>query len=93
MNNSYQSKYPFCLFVFVKDKIKELEEANAILNDKAKSLHLLLESERERNVKNQGVVSLAANCWWNWTSEGFCSEGNSPVLLTKSKGGVRGSWT
>ncbi|XP_041491457.1 transport and Golgi organization protein 1 homolog isoform X3 [Microtus oregoni] len=39
-----------------KDKIKVLEEANEILSDKAKSLHLLLESEREQNVKNQGVI-------------------------------------
>ncbi|CAO2638745.1 Transport and Golgi organization protein 1 homolog [Lemmus lemmus] len=39
-----------------KDKIKVLEEANEILNDKAKSLHLMLESEREQNVKNQGVI-------------------------------------
>ncbi|XP_075845493.1 transport and Golgi organization protein 1 homolog isoform X1 [Microtus pennsylvanicus] len=39
-----------------KDKIKVLEEANEILSDKAKSLHLMLESEREQNVKNQGVI-------------------------------------
>nr|XP_048295485.1 transport and Golgi organization protein 1 homolog isoform X7 [Myodes glareolus] len=39
-----------------KDKIKELEEANEILSDKAKRLHLLLESEREQNVTNQGVI-------------------------------------
>ncbi|XP_036058957.1 transport and Golgi organization protein 1 homolog isoform X1 [Onychomys torridus] len=39
-----------------KDKIRALEETNEILGDKAKSLHLMLESEREQNVKNQGLI-------------------------------------
>ncbi|XP_042114697.2 transport and Golgi organization protein 1 homolog isoform X3 [Peromyscus maniculatus bairdii] len=39
-----------------KDKIRVLEETNEILGDKAKSLHLMLESEREQNVKNQGLI-------------------------------------
>lgn len=49
------------VFVFVKDKIKVLEESNKILGDKAKSLHLMLESEREQSTKDQDLVSLAAN--------------------------------
>jgi hypothetical protein len=44
------------VFVFVEDKIKILEETNVSLGDKAKSLRLQLESEREQNVKNQDLV-------------------------------------
>ncbi|MBZ3881868.1 Melanoma inhibitory activity protein 3 [Sciurus carolinensis] len=39
-----------------KDKIKLLEETNEILEDRAKSLHVMLESEREQNVKNQDLI-------------------------------------
>ncbi|XP_027274568.1 transport and Golgi organization protein 1 homolog isoform X4 [Cricetulus griseus] len=39
-----------------KDKIKVLEETNKILGDKAKSLHLMLESEREQSTKDQDLV-------------------------------------
>uniref|UniRef100_A0ABK0LA50 MIA SH3 domain ER export factor 3 n=1 Tax=Rattus norvegicus TaxID=10116 RepID=A0ABK0LA50_RAT len=39
-----------------KDKIKVLEETNVSLGDKAKSLRLQLESEREQNVKNQDLI-------------------------------------
>ncbi|EDL13091.1 melanoma inhibitory activity 3 [Mus musculus] len=39
-----------------KDKIKILEETNVSLGDKAKSLRLQLESEREQNVKNQDLI-------------------------------------
>ena len=44
------------VFVFVEDKIKILEETKVSLGDKAKSLRLQLESEREQNVKNQDLV-------------------------------------
>lgn len=54
----------------VKDKIKVLEETNVSLGDKAKSLRLQLESEREQNVKNQDLVRLAAHWLCNWASEG-----------------------
>ncbi|KAL0609014.1 Transport and Golgi organization protein 1-like protein, partial [Plecturocebus cupreus] len=36
-----------------KDKIKTLEKTNEILGDTAKNLRVMLESEREENVKNQ----------------------------------------
>ncbi|XP_045674326.1 transport and Golgi organization protein 1 homolog isoform X2 [Phyllostomus hastatus] len=39
-----------------KDKIKELEEAKENLNDKAKSLRLMLDSEREQNAKNEDLI-------------------------------------
>ncbi|XP_052056029.1 transport and Golgi organization protein 1 homolog isoform X1 [Apodemus sylvaticus] len=39
-----------------KDKIKVLEETNVSLGDKAKSLRLQLESEREQNIKNQDLI-------------------------------------
>ncbi|MBZ3869436.1 Melanoma inhibitory activity protein 3 [Sciurus carolinensis] len=39
-----------------KDKIKLLEETNEILDDRAKSLHVMLESEREQNVKNEDLI-------------------------------------
>ncbi|XP_040595239.1 transport and Golgi organization protein 1 homolog isoform X1 [Mesocricetus auratus] len=39
-----------------KDKIKVLEESNKILGDKAKSLHLMLESEREQSTKDQDLI-------------------------------------
>lgn len=39
-----------------KDKIKVLEETNVSLGDKAKSLRLQLESEREQNAKNQDLI-------------------------------------
>ncbi|XP_005409313.1 PREDICTED: melanoma inhibitory activity protein 3 [Chinchilla lanigera] len=39
-----------------KDKIKILEENNEILSDTAESLRVLLESEREQNVKNQDLI-------------------------------------
>ncbi|KAM9212443.1 transport and Golgi organization protein 1 homolog isoform 2-T2 [Dugong dugon] len=39
-----------------KDKIKELEENNEVLDDKAKSLRVMLDSEREQNVKNQDLI-------------------------------------
>ncbi|XP_021054166.1 transport and Golgi organization protein 1 homolog isoform X2 [Mus pahari] len=39
-----------------KDKIKILEETNVSLGDKAKSLRLQLESEREQNVRNQDLI-------------------------------------
>ncbi|XP_054432595.1 transport and Golgi organization protein 1 homolog isoform X2 [Pteronotus mesoamericanus] len=39
-----------------KDKIKELEEAKENLNDKAKNLRLMLESEREQNAKNEDLI-------------------------------------
>ncbi|XP_053464115.1 transport and Golgi organization protein 1 homolog isoform X3 [Nycticebus coucang] len=40
-----------------KDKIKKLEEMNESLDDTAKSLHIMLESEREQNVRNQDLIS------------------------------------
>ncbi|KAM8897088.1 transport and Golgi organization protein 1 homolog isoform 6-T6 [Lycaon pictus] len=39
-----------------KDKIKKLEETNEILGDTAKNLRVMLESEREQNAKNQGLI-------------------------------------
>ncbi|KAL1769656.1 melanoma inhibitory activity protein 3 isoform X2 [Sigmodon hispidus] len=39
-----------------KDKIKNLQETNGILGDKAKSLNLLLESEREQSIKNRDLI-------------------------------------
>ncbi|XP_047375726.1 transport and Golgi organization protein 1 homolog isoform X5 [Sciurus carolinensis] len=39
-----------------KDKIKLLEENNEILEDRAKSLHVVLESEREQNVNNEDLI-------------------------------------
>ncbi|KAM6166255.1 transport and Golgi organization protein 1 homolog [Erethizon dorsatum] len=39
-----------------KDKIKVLEENNEILGDTAKTLRVMLESEREQNVKNQDLI-------------------------------------
>ncbi|MBZ3884655.1 Melanoma inhibitory activity protein 3 [Sciurus carolinensis] len=42
-----------------KDKIKLLEENNEILEDRAKSLHVVLESEREQNVNNEDLVQIA----------------------------------
>ncbi|XP_047393229.1 transport and Golgi organization protein 1 homolog [Sciurus carolinensis] len=39
-----------------KDKIKLLEETNEILEDRAKSLHVVLESEREQNVNNEDLI-------------------------------------
>ncbi|XP_012315147.2 transport and Golgi organization protein 1 homolog isoform X7 [Aotus nancymaae] len=40
-----------------KDKIKTLEKNNEILGDTAKNLRVMLESEREQNVKNQDLIS------------------------------------
>uniref|UniRef100_A0A2K6S6C0 Transport and Golgi organization protein 1 homolog n=1 Tax=Saimiri boliviensis boliviensis TaxID=39432 RepID=A0A2K6S6C0_SAIBB len=40
-----------------KDKIKTLEKNNEILGDRAKNLRVMLESEREQNVKNQDLIS------------------------------------
>ncbi|XP_044122726.1 transport and Golgi organization protein 1 homolog isoform X5 [Neovison vison] len=40
-----------------KDTIKKLEETNGILDDTAKNLRVMLESEREQNVKNQDLIS------------------------------------
>ncbi|XP_007986564.3 transport and Golgi organization protein 1 homolog isoform X2 [Chlorocebus sabaeus] len=40
-----------------KDKIKTLEKNNEILGDAAKNLRVMLESEREQNVKNQDLIS------------------------------------
>ncbi|XP_036309529.1 transport and Golgi organization protein 1 homolog isoform X2 [Pipistrellus kuhlii] len=39
-----------------KDRIKELEETKENLNDTAKNLRLLLESEREQNAKNEDLI-------------------------------------
>ncbi|XP_066236698.1 transport and Golgi organization protein 1 homolog isoform X2 [Saccopteryx leptura] len=39
-----------------KDKIKELEEAKEKLNDNAKNLRLMLESEREQNAKKEDLI-------------------------------------
>ncbi|XP_062066368.1 transport and Golgi organization protein 1 homolog isoform X3 [Lepus europaeus] len=39
-----------------KDKIKRLEESNQILDDTAKNLRVMLESEREQNVMNQDLI-------------------------------------
>ncbi|XP_032129683.1 transport and Golgi organization protein 1 homolog [Sapajus apella] len=39
-----------------KDKIKTLEKNKEILGDTAKNLRVMLESEREQNVKNQDLV-------------------------------------
>ncbi|MBZ3882242.1 Melanoma inhibitory activity protein 3 [Sciurus carolinensis] len=44
-----------------KDKIKLLEETNEILEDRAKSLHVVLESQREQNVNNEDLVQIALN--------------------------------
>nr|XP_004028490.3 transport and Golgi organization protein 1 homolog isoform X2 [Gorilla gorilla gorilla] len=40
-----------------KDKIKTLEKNQEILDDTAKNLRVMLESEREQNVKNQDLIS------------------------------------
>ncbi|KAL0613010.1 Transport and Golgi organization protein 1-like protein, partial [Plecturocebus cupreus] len=40
-----------------KDKIKTLEKTNEILGDTAKTLCVVLESEREENVKNRQLIS------------------------------------
>ncbi|XP_059533333.1 transport and Golgi organization protein 1 homolog isoform X2 [Myotis daubentonii] len=40
-----------------KHRIKELEETKENLNDTAKNLRLLLESEREQNAKNEDLIS------------------------------------
>ncbi|XP_032174277.1 transport and Golgi organization protein 1 homolog isoform X8 [Mustela erminea] len=40
-----------------KDTIKKLEETNGILDNTAKNLRVMLESEREQNVKNQDLIS------------------------------------
>ncbi|XP_035136535.2 transport and Golgi organization protein 1 homolog isoform X3 [Callithrix jacchus] len=40
-----------------KDKIKTLEKNSEILGDTAKNLRVMLESEREQNVKNQDLIS------------------------------------
>ncbi|XP_058525185.1 transport and Golgi organization protein 1 homolog isoform X1 [Ochotona princeps] len=39
-----------------KDKIKRLEESNQILDDTAKNLRVMLESEREQNAMNQNLI-------------------------------------
>ncbi|XP_058556511.1 transport and Golgi organization protein 1 homolog isoform X2 [Neofelis nebulosa] len=39
-----------------KDKIKKLEETNELLDDTAKNLRVMLESEREQNAKNQDLI-------------------------------------
>ncbi|XP_076964632.1 transport and Golgi organization protein 1 homolog [Callospermophilus lateralis] len=39
-----------------KDKIKLLEKAKEFLDERAKSLHVLLESEREQNAKNHDLI-------------------------------------
>ncbi|XP_030743603.1 transport and Golgi organization protein 1 homolog isoform X2 [Echinops telfairi] len=39
-----------------KDKIKELEETNEVLEERAKTLRALLHSEREQNGKNQDLI-------------------------------------
>lgn len=39
-----------------KDKMKVLEENNGILGDTAKNLRVMLESEREQNIKNQDLI-------------------------------------
>ncbi|XP_027960493.1 transport and Golgi organization protein 1 homolog isoform X5 [Zalophus californianus] len=39
-----------------KDKIKKLEETNESLDDTAKNLRVMLESEKEQNVKNQDLI-------------------------------------
>ncbi|XP_006894611.1 PREDICTED: melanoma inhibitory activity protein 3 [Elephantulus edwardii] len=39
-----------------EDKIKELQETNQFLDGKAESLRVMLESERELNVKNQDMI-------------------------------------
>lgn len=41
---------------FLQDRIKELEETKENLNDTAKNLRLLLESEREQNARNEDLV-------------------------------------
>ncbi|XP_048214114.1 transport and Golgi organization protein 1 homolog isoform X1 [Perognathus longimembris pacificus] len=40
-----------------KDKIKTLEQTNEILDDRAKNLRVMLETEREQNIKNQDLIS------------------------------------
>uniref|UniRef100_A0A9L0K5B8 Transport and Golgi organization protein 1 homolog n=1 Tax=Equus asinus TaxID=9793 RepID=A0A9L0K5B8_EQUAS len=42
-----------------KDKIKNLEETNGILDETAKNLHVMLESEREQIAKNQDLVRVS----------------------------------
>nr|XP_013012950.1 transport and Golgi organization protein 1 homolog isoform X2 [Cavia porcellus] len=39
-----------------KDKIKVFEKSNELLDDKAKTLHVTLESERKRNMENQDLI-------------------------------------
>ncbi|XP_077650790.1 transport and Golgi organization protein 1 homolog isoform X2 [Urocitellus parryii] len=39
-----------------KDEMKLLEKANELLDERAKSLHVMLESEREQNAKNQDLI-------------------------------------
>ncbi|XP_077794035.1 transport and Golgi organization protein 1 homolog isoform X6 [Macaca mulatta] len=46
-----------------KDKIKTLEKNNEILGDAAKNLRVMLESEREQNVKNQDLLQQEIEDW------------------------------
>ncbi|XP_077892246.1 transport and Golgi organization protein 1 homolog [Ictidomys tridecemlineatus] len=39
-----------------KDKMKLLEKANELLDERAKSLHVMLESEKEQKAKNQDLI-------------------------------------
>nr|XP_044997745.1 transport and Golgi organization protein 1 homolog isoform X1 [Jaculus jaculus] len=39
-----------------KEKIKALEETNEVLRDRTQSLRLMLDSEREQNLKNQDLI-------------------------------------
>lgn len=49
----------------------------------------MLESEREQNVKNQGLVSGAANWWCNGFLNGSVVRATLPMLLTKLEIGLR----
>ncbi|XP_047275739.1 transport and Golgi organization protein 1 homolog isoform X4 [Homo sapiens] len=46
-----------------KDKIKTLEKNQEILDDTAKNLRVMLESEREQNVKNQDLLQQEIEDW------------------------------
>ncbi|KAM5125537.1 transport and Golgi organization protein 1 homolog [Callospermophilus lateralis] len=46
-----------------KDKIKLLEKAKEFLDERAKSLHVMLESEREQNAKNHDLLQQEVKDW------------------------------
>ena len=69
--------------VLLKENIRKVEHFTKILNDTLQSAHATLQSERERerNVKNQGV--LRVGCFYcNLTLEAFCSLGEVSIAYS-----------